>query len=250
MTAGNYRRPPVRYQFKKGQSGNPNGRPKKNRNVSGGPVGGGTKDRLAAMALEEATRPIAVREGDRVTSMPAMQAVIRSMFRLAAQGDAKTQRQLMDLIARVESDRAALAMSYLEAAINYKQDAEEIIRQHKTKGLPPPDFYPHPDDLEIDFHTGEVVIDGPLTKEQAGAQEAVRKISMKKLIRFFELQSALAEDPANDALKREMKELQKYKDFFERVSQRRDRLEALRRSREALPAKKTKPKEGKKEDKA
>jgi hypothetical protein len=154
------------------------------------------------------------------------------------------------LIARVESDRAALAMSYLEAAINYKQDAEEVIRRHDSEGLPPPDFYPHPDDLEIDLYTGEVVIDGPMTEDQAGAQEVVRKISLKKLMRFFEVQSALVEDPANDALKTEMRDLQKYKDFFEWSSQRRVRLEALRRSREALEAQKTKPKKGKKEDKA
>jgi hypothetical protein len=46
------------------------------------------------MALEEATRPITVRQGERVTRIPAMQAVIRSMFRLAAEGDPIAQRQL------------------------------------------------------------------------------------------------------------------------------------------------------------
>jgi hypothetical protein len=253
VPASDYRKPPVQYQFKKGQSGNPHGRPKKNRDGGAAAIGGGAKDRLAAIALEEATRPISVREGDRVTSMPAMQAVIRSMFRLAAHGDTKTQRQLMDIIARAESNRAALAMSFLEAAIKYKRDAEEVIRQHKAKGLPPPDFYPHPDDLEINHHTGEVVIDGPLTEEQAGAQEALRNILInKQLPRFFEVQSALAEDPANDALKREMKDLQKYKDFFESGSQRRLRHEALRLSRKALEAfrKGQKPRKRKNESKA
>jgi hypothetical protein len=86
----------------------------------------------------------------------------------------------------------------------------------------------------IDLHTGEVAIDGPVTEEQAGAQEAFRKVSIKKLRRLFEVESALAKEPANKALKKELKDLQIYKDFFERVGERRLRLEVLRRCREAL----------------
>jgi hypothetical protein len=234
MPADNYRKPPVEHQFRKGQSGNPKGRPIKNRNAGAAAGGGGTKDRLAAMALSEALRPIAVREGGRVTRMPVVQAVIRSMFRLAAQGDSKTQRQLIDLITRAESSRAELAKSFFEEAINYKRNMEEVIKRHESEGLPPPDIYPHPDDVIIDSHTGEVVIDGPLTEEQAGAQKAFREVSIKKLRRLFEVESALAKEPANKALKKELKDLQIYKDFFERGAERRLRLEVLRRSREAL----------------
>jgi Family of unknown function (DUF5681) len=60
---------------------------------------------LTAIALKEAMRPIAVREGDKITKMPAVQALIRSMFRNAAQGDAKSQRQLLDMVAQKESAR-------------------------------------------------------------------------------------------------------------------------------------------------
>jgi hypothetical protein len=45
--------------------------------------------------------------------------------------------------------------------------------------LPPPQFYPHPDDVIIDESTGEVTFDGPISKEQAGAQKVVMGDVMK-----------------------------------------------------------------------
>jgi hypothetical protein len=233
MPASNYRKPPVQHQFKKGQSGNPKGRPKKKPNP-GAATGGGTNDRFATIALDEATRPITVREGDRLTLMPAIQAVIRSMFRIAAQGDVRTQRQLVDLIARAESDRAALAKTNLEEAINYKRDAEEVMRQRQLEGLPPPEIFPHPEDVIINVRTGEVTIDGPLTRDQAGAQKAFLGISIKEMRRFFDVAAALAKDPANKTLKKEMEELQKYMRFIEWDSERRARHEAHRLSLKAL----------------
>ena|SRR6476469_3652638 len=95
--SSNYRKPPVEHQFKKGTSGNPNGRPRKKAVQLGlGALGGGIADRFGAMALDEATRPVTVREGDKVSEIPAMQALLRTMFRAAAQGDTKAGRQLLE----------------------------------------------------------------------------------------------------------------------------------------------------------
>ena len=109
-TSSNYRKPPVEHQFEKGKSGNPKGRPKKKAARPGfGALGGGIANRLSAMALDEATRPVTVREGDKVFKIPAMQALFRTMFRAAAQGDTKAARQLLEVIARAESGRVAEA---------------------------------------------------------------------------------------------------------------------------------------------
>jgi len=67
-----YRKPPVHSRYRKGQSGNPGGRPK-----------GMTSGRAAALMQKEAYRRIRVKEGDKVVTMTVFQAVLRSLITLA-----------------------------------------------------------------------------------------------------------------------------------------------------------------------
>jgi hypothetical protein len=246
--SSNYRKPPVAHQFKKGTSGNPNGRPKKKAVQPGfAALGGGISDRLGALALDEAIRPVTVREGDKVSEIPAMQALIRTMFRAAAQGDTKAGRQLLEVIARAESGRTGTALEILQYAVQYKEKYGPIFEQREREGLDPLDIFPHPDDLIIDETTGEVTIDGPTSKEQAGARKAVRQQSIESILRYFEVEAALAKDPTNGALKREFKELKKYHEFLKEDSERMLRHKVLQLSRRALepkPPKRNKAKRG------
>jgi len=245
-TCGNYRKPPVEHRFKTGKSGNPNGRPPKKKAVQPGlgALGGGIADLLASMALEEATRPVTVREGDKVSEIPAMQAVLRTMYRAAAQGDTKAARQLIDLISQAESARTGTAIEILQMSTQYKEKYQPMFEKHQREGLAPPEIFPHPDDMEIDATTGEVTIDGPTTKEQAGARMAVREQALKAMPRYFEVETALAKDPTNRALKRELKELKKYREFLEKDAARTTRHKALQLSRRALEAKPPAPEKG------
>jgi Family of unknown function (DUF5681) len=225
-----YRKPPVAHQFKKGKSGNPKGRPRKKAAAGFGALGGGITDRFGAMALDEATRPITVREGDKVSEMPAMQALIRTMFRAAAQGDTRAASRLLDVIARAESGRTGSALEFLERAVRYKETYGPIFDQREREGLEPLDIFPHPDDVIIDRTTGEVTIEGPTRK-------AVRVHAIESMRRYFEVEAALAKQPTNRALRREFKELKKYYEFLKDESERMQRHEALRLSRRALDTK-------------
>jgi hypothetical protein len=235
--SSDYRTPPVEHRFMKGTSGNPNGRPKKtSMQPSVGGLGGGIVDRLNAMALNEATRLVTVREGDKVSEIPAMQALFRTMFRAAAQGDTKAGRQLMEVIARAESGRASDALRILEQAVRYKEKYGPIFEENECEGLDPPDIYPHPDDIIPNETTGEVTIDGPQTKEEAGARQAIFERAIELLPRYFEIKASLATKPNSRALKREFKELRQYYEFLERYSERNTRHEVLRLSRRAVSA--------------
>jgi hypothetical protein len=99
-----YRKPPVRTRFRKGQSGNPGGRPR-----------GMTAGRATALALKEAYRPVNVREGDKVISLPAIQAVLRSQVALAAKGNGAAQRAVIEAVQAIERE--------IEAHVTAKQRA-------------------------------------------------------------------------------------------------------------------------------
>jgi Family of unknown function (DUF5681) len=246
--SSNYRKPPVANQFKKGASGNPKGRPRKKAVPGFGALGGGIADRFGAMALDEATRPVTVREGDEVSEIPAMQALIRTMFRAAAQGDTRAGRQLLEVTARAESERTRVAMKALEHAIQWKQKYGPIFEQREREGLDPPDIYPHPDDVIIN-ETGEVRYDGPISKEHAAARKAVREEADELTRRYRATEAAVAKVPPNPTLRRDLQKLKKYYEFkmkkyneiLKEDSERIQRHEALRLLRRANETKSPEP---------
>ena len=78
-------RPPVRGRFKPGQSGNPKGRPKGQRNVR-------------TVLNDALNQRIKIREGDRSRSVTKLDAVIMTMVNAALKGDAKAQASLITMM--------------------------------------------------------------------------------------------------------------------------------------------------------
>ena len=134
-----YGKPPMHTRFRKGVSGNPRGGSRTQRAA-----------RVSALALKEAYRMITVREGDKVTSLPAIQAVMRSQVALAVKGNGPAQRALIAAIHALEQERAIETAEQAKAAaarspINYTDAARRIIfllrLAYDEKGEPMPENF-------------------------------------------------------------------------------------------------------------
>ena len=85
-----YKNPPTRTQFQKGQSGNPNGRPRKLK-----------PDAASVAAILDA--PVNVRKGGKVTTMSSFDASVRKLVsRAINEGDFRAARKFLELCDQYE----------------------------------------------------------------------------------------------------------------------------------------------------
>jgi hypothetical protein len=98
--------PPKEFQFKKGVSGNSNGRPPKKRPAATGVANAGEfafhDSSFLSVAQQEQNRLMSVKEGERSEKMPAFQIVMRRMGVDAAQGSLKAQQTFLKLAAETQ----------------------------------------------------------------------------------------------------------------------------------------------------
>ena len=112
-----YGKTPLHSRYRKGQSGNPGGRPR-----------GYTPGRAVRLALQELFRPLQIREGEKIRRMPALQAVLRSQVQIAAKGNTAAQRSLLELALAVEKLAAAPAAGNRAPAARTVSDIEAARR--------------------------------------------------------------------------------------------------------------------------
>ena len=82
-----YKKPPAQCRFKKGQSGNPQGRPS------------GTKN-LKTDLTEELQEPILIREGGRASQISKQRAIVKSLVARTLKGDARAATTLTTMMYR------------------------------------------------------------------------------------------------------------------------------------------------------
>jgi hypothetical protein len=111
-----YRRPPVATRFKRGQSGNPRGRPKGSRNLA---------NDLAA-ELEEL---ITVREQGRARRVTKQRALIKSLMERALAGNVRASTAMLALYARIITETPK------DDGESVQPDELEVLRQFAPRLL-------------------------------------------------------------------------------------------------------------------
>lgn len=89
MTPKGYKNPPPEHQFKKGQSGNPNGRPRKSKATP-------LLD-LAELLAIELSQPLTVQENGQAVTISKAEAFVKQMVTQAINGKPSQQRIILAL---------------------------------------------------------------------------------------------------------------------------------------------------------
>jgi Family of unknown function (DUF5681) len=212
-TTRSYRNPPIEHRFRKGVSGNTKGRPRKNRalvstKVDGRP-GMGFEDRIKSLAIEEAYRLITIREGDRVERIPVIQAILRKVAVAAANGNIRAQQNYLNLLIGAEADRRVANTELLKIAVDYKEHWHHVLAERARKGTTGPEPVPHPDEVIIDYETGEIRIDGPVMEEQKEAQNRLRAMSSDVEQSLKEINEEIESNPNDLSLRKQRKTMTK-----------------------------------------
>jgi hypothetical protein len=191
-----YRKPPKQSQFKKGESGNPRGRPKRPTHA----MPEWHEERMKAIIRQEAYRLIDINENGKKIRLPLIQAIIRRLGVFAALGRPRAMRYFMETLKSLEEASGLEYSTYVKILINYKEEVGREFERRKKENPSEPDPIPHPDDIIFNSGTGVVELYGPMTKQEQVVWDRIEESEAA----IAQLEGLLAKDPDNKFIQEDL----------------------------------------------
>ncbi len=181
-----YKKPPRWTQFRKGQSGNPKGRPPKSR--PGKNADPTSLSALDALLRAELDREIVVNDASGRHKMPMQHVIVRAQITNAAKGNVHAQRDVLRQTRELEvreAENKLLAEEIDRQAFAYilarRGEQSEVWEAARESGAEPVHPWPHPDDIFIDHANQKWRIRGPWDEADLPLYEymaAMRDVTM------------------------------------------------------------------------
>jgi hypothetical protein len=193
-----YRSPPKAHRFKKGQSGNPLGRPPKSQKRKPGP------STLGNAYIAEAHRKLRITEADKVRQLKTIEIAVRRQGMAAVGGDLKAQREFVAGVRLAERDERSRNEQLFDAALEYIALCETIRDDHKRQGLRAPEFEIDPDDILTDVWDRTVSLSARAQHRLNATSLALDHLRQQLTREAAALEKLLAANLDNRAIRRDL----------------------------------------------
>jgi hypothetical protein len=154
--------------------------------------------------------------------------MLRHGWSFGAGCNIRAQQNYLNLLIGAEADRRVANVEMLKTAVDYKEHWHHVLAERARKGTTGPEPVPHPDEVIIDYETGNIRIDGPVMEDQKQARDQLRAMWPKLERELMGINEQIESDPNNLSLRKRQKELTKIVSFVRDDVQKRNVRDAIR----------------------
>ena len=171
-----YGKPPRWTRFTKGQSGNPKGRPRRQKPAPDRAPS--NQDDIARRVLQ---KPVSITEGGKKRKITYNEYIQHSQANSAAKGNVIAQRDILRTARELEArdierakEAAEIEQKVFRYVLNWRASQAAAWQAAAANGREPETPWPHPDDILIDTEQQRWGIRGPDSADSVYVWEAIR----------------------------------------------------------------------------